>query len=136
MYLKIFEGVVYGIVEDIPEIGDCITGAASSAEDFYKGIEKIKAGGASNIEAGLKLLGEGVKDIPGILKHCKGIPEEIETIEKLIKTFSNPWTFIFHVGKDILVNGRNIFHEVEDAVTSYENHDWFKFGEDIGNILE
>ena len=54
--LKVFEGVVYGIVEDIPDIGDCITGAISTAKDFYEAVEDFKAGGASNVKDGLKLL--------------------------------------------------------------------------------
>ena len=121
MVLKVFEGVVYGIVEDIPEIGECITGAFGAADDIVEAVKAFKNGGASNVKKGLKLVGEAIKEIPDVMKACMSMPEEIEKIEKLIASFSNPWTFAYHVGEDILVNGVNIINEVNTAISAYDN---------------
>jgi len=62
----------------------------------------------------------------------------VHGIEHLIdwaKGFSNPWSFAYHVGKDLLVNGVQIFHEVEDAVDQYEAGNFKGFGQDIGKAL-
>ena len=62
------------------------------------------------------------------MEHCKAIPGEISKIREMIASFTNPWTFAYHVGKDILINGRNIYSEVEDAISAYEGDSWFRFG--------
>ena len=49
--------------------------------------------------------------------------------------FASPWSFAYHVGKDLLVNGVAIYHEVDDAIAKYEASDYNGFGEDIGMAL-
>ena len=50
----------------------------------------------------------------------------------MVEIFASPITFVFHVGKDLLVNGVQIFHEIEDATAQYKQGNWEKFGIDIG----
>lgn len=49
--------------------------------------------------------------------------------------FSNPASFAFHTGKDIIVNGVEIYHDVKDSVTQFEAKKYEAFGEDIGEAL-
>ena len=44
-------------------------------------------------------------------------------------------SLVYHVGSDILVNGRNIWHEIQAARSAYKSKNWFKFGEDTGQAL-
>ena len=46
--------------------------------------------------------------------------------------FKSPRSFAYHVGKDILVNGRNIYQEISSAVSMYEAQKWEQFGYNIG----
>lgn len=48
---------------------------------------------------------------------------------------SNPWSFAYHVGKDLIVNGVQIFHEVDDSITQFHGKHYYAFGEDIGEAL-
>jgi len=43
--------------------------------------------------------------LPVALQTCKALPEEIKTVEEMIKSIATPQTFVMHIGKDILVNG-------------------------------
>ena len=45
-------------------------------------------------------------------------------------------SFAYHVGKDITVNGVNIYHDVEYCVTDYDQKEWFNFGKHLGDGLE
>jgi hypothetical protein len=49
--------------------------------------------------------------------------------------FSSPASFAYHVGKDLIVNGRQIYREVNDGIKQYENKQYEAFGEDIGEAL-
>jgi hypothetical protein len=46
--------------------------------------------------------------------------------------FSSPKAFAYHVGKDLLINGKDIFSEIGDAISAYKKQDWKKFGVDVG----
>jgi len=49
--------------------------------------------------------------------------------------FSNPASFAYHIGKDIMFNGVNIYHHTTDAVTQYHSGNMEAMGEDIGEAL-
>jgi hypothetical protein len=55
----------------------------------------------------------GVKEIAKILveaktgiSDCKAVTGDIEKLEAMAAIFSNPESFAYHVGKDLLINGR------------------------------
>lgn len=55
----------------------------------------------------------------------------MENFDKLmvaIKTLKNPMRFVYHVGKDIIVNGVQIVTDIEDMITAYEAKQWKVFG--------
>ena len=57
---------------------------------------------------------------------------DIERIKAMGEIFASPWTFAYHVGKDILVNGMNIYNEINGAVNAYDHQQWENFGYNIG----
>lgn len=52
---------------------------------------------------------------------------------KMISAFSSPASFAYHVGKDLVVNGKDIFNDVNSAITDYKKKDWYDFGVAIGD---
>ena len=46
--------------------------------------------------------------------------------------FQSPSSFAYHVGKDLIVNGKDIFHEVDTAIVDYKAGNWADFGENVG----
>ena len=73
-----------------------------------------------------------LKDIKTTAGDCKGTVVDLKKLEAMVEIFASPITFVFHVGKDLLVNGVQIFHEIEDATAQYKQGNWEKFGIDIG----
>ena len=49
--------------------------------------------------------------------------------------FESPWSFTYHVGKDIIVNGVNIFKDIEAAISDGDRGDDLNMGRDIGKAL-
>jgi hypothetical protein len=53
----------------------------------------------------------------------------------MVEIFNNPASFVYHVGKDLILNGRQIYHDVDDSITQYDNKSYQAFGHDIGDAL-
>jgi hypothetical protein len=53
----------------------------------------------------------------------------------VITELSNPSTFAFHVGKDLVVNGRDIYREINTAVKDWKAGDYDDFGVQVGHAL-
>jgi len=54
----------------------------------------------------------------------------------MAKIFEHPMTLFFTVGKNLIVNGINILHEIEYAIKFYEKGDFYNFGVQIGTALD
>lgn len=46
--------------------------------------------------------------------------------------FASPSSFAYHVGKDLIINGKQIYTEVNTAITDYHNAQWQDFGYNVG----
>ena len=68
----------------------------------------------------------------GLTSQKMGIMVDLKKLESMIEIFASPMSFIYHVGKDLLVNGVQIYHEIEDATVQYKKGNWEQFGIDLG----
>lgn len=66
------------------------------------------------------------------MQDCSHLKADWSRLEEMVKVFNSPTSFAYHVGKDLMVNGKDIFHEVETAVTDYEAANWDDFGYQVG----
>jgi len=82
----------------------CINGISNEATTFKTAIEDFESKDAAKVEEGVKLISQAIKELPAALNTCKALPEEIKKVEEMIKTIASPKSFIFHIGKDIIVN--------------------------------
>ena len=78
-------------------------------------------------------MAEVAKEVKGAISDCKHLAADIHKLEKIVKVFSNPISFIWHVGKDLIVNGVQIYHDVEHALSSYKAKKWHDFGLNVGH---
>lgn len=53
----------------------------------------------------------------------------------MLQSFKTPKEFVMHVGKDILLNGVDIYDKIEDCTTQYDEGHYELFGEDLGAAL-
>ena len=76
----------------------------------------------------------GVRSLHGI-PYSMGAVEDVENILSVLKEFSSPYSFAFHVGKDLLVNGVNIIHEISAAIDDWDAQSYRDCGVQIGTAL-
>ena len=87
------------------------------------------------IKDGLEDLGHAVIDLFHAYETCPKIASDVKKIISTLKSFTDPVTFIYHIGKDLIVNRVHIYHEIKNAISSWRSHNYFTFGQQIGDIL-
>jgi len=134
---EVVTGILVGALkaEGLDSIENCIKDSEIVFSDIKDGITLLKKEDAADVLAGLKKIGSGVVEIKAAVSDCKGIVADFETLGKMAAIYSNPWSFAYHVGKDLVVNGVQIFHDTEDSITQYEAGKYEAMGEDIGDAL-
>ena len=84
---------------------------------------------------GLHKLGESVLSLGAMMKDCPKVKGDFEKLEYMASVFSSPQTFAWHLSKDLLVNGVNIYNEITDSVTQWKSNNYEDFGKDVGKAL-
>jgi len=80
----------------------------------------------------MKELADLMKTVKAGMSDCSDLKADWGKLEAMIKIFDSPTSFAYHVGKDLMVNGKDIFSEIEAAVTDYESANWEDFGFQVG----
>jgi len=134
------EAILLGIVEgaltqSLPDFSTCekdIESAAANIETAVKDFEKETFDG---VKAGIEMIGTVVSGLSKDLSDCKEVVADVSKLEKMAKSFKSPWSFAYHVGKDLLVDGTEIYHEISDSLDAYGKGQYHDFGYDIGKAL-
>jgi hypothetical protein len=50
--------------------------------------------------------------------------KDAEKLVKFIATFTNPTSFVYYVGKNLILNGVEIFHNIMGAVKAYKEGEY------------
>jgi hypothetical protein len=70
------------------------------------------------------------------IQDCEGASTEAQELAQQLKTIyqdSSAWTVTFEIGKNVLVNGVDIYNDITGAISSYDSADYYTMGQDIGN---
>lgn len=63
---------------------------------------------------------------------CRMINADWDKIRKMVAAWRSPATFAYHAGKDLLINGKNVYSEIEAAKREYDARNYYNFGVEIG----
>lgn len=135
--LDITRGILMGAIkaEGLDNIESCINDTVQIIDNVEVAIDDFKKDTASATLDGLEHLAHAIMGIKDEIKDCKGVTADWAKLEKMAAIFASPASFAYHVGKDLIVNGVQIYHDVADSVTKFEDKSYEPFGEDIGDAL-
>ena len=60
---------------------------------------------------------------------------DVLRLVEMAETFTNPFTLSIDIGKNLFVNGVDIFKNILSAVQAFENDNYYSFGLYIGEAL-
>ena len=131
---QIVDGLLRGATnaEGFNDIAKCVTDLENVLGDANTAVKDFKAGGATNVINGLKAVGDLIKQVQAGMKDCSSTQADWARLKAMAEVMSSPKSFVYHVGKDLLINGREIYGEINTAVTDYDKQDWEGFGFNVG----
>ena len=118
--------------EGFDDINKCIHDGETIIKDSEDAYSHFSKKDVKDVVAGLTDIVDIIKTVEAGMSDCSHIAADWEKLLDMVEIFSSPESFAYHVGKDHLVNGVDILHEIEAAVTDYESKNWSAFGENVG----
>lgn len=118
--------------EGFDDISKCLKDAEVVIGDVEVIFEDLEAHKASKILDALKKFANLMKTVKAGMSDCSHIKADWEKLAKMAAAFDSPTTFAWHLGKDLLVNGVDIWKEVNEAVADYKAAKWNDFGYQMG----
>lgn len=73
--------------------------------------------------------------MPQAVKDCESIKDSMGKIAKMAEIFAHPWSLVWQVGKNLFVNGADIFGKISLAMQSYQSAQYYEFGKNLGEAL-
>merc|ERR1719487_1503002 len=106
----------FGLTKDLDEMKDCLAQTESEIKDVEAAIQLFEKKDAHDVLDGLGKLGSALELLPKAVENCaaaaKDVKDEAPKLFKALKALEHPKQFVFHVGKDLIVNHAQIFSEV------------------------
>jgi len=138
---NVASGIIKGTLHDdnLENILQCITDPKQIIDDFEFAIANFskKDMEMTDVMASLTKIGMSVKKLADAAKDCDNdmTKKELEILQKMVGRFSDPKTFAYEMGANIVINGVDIYREMSAAYTNYLAKDFESFGRDIGVSL-
>lgn len=135
MMVQIVEGFLKGAVqaEGLTDIEHCIQDAEAVVQDAETAIADFEKKDVSSIIAGFKAVADLVSKVKAGMSDCGHLTDDMHKLETIIATYTSLPAFAWHVGKSLLVNGVDIYNDINSGITDFKASNWEKFGEDIGD---
>jgi hypothetical protein len=133
--LDLLEGFLEGAVaaESFDELSKCITDAEPMIPAAEKAFKDCKT---NSLNASLLCIADMAalaKEATTTLSDCENVGDDIAKLKQIVAAFTSPMSFIWHAGKDLLLNGVNIYNDIEAATDAYKAGNWKEFGKKAGD---
>jgi hypothetical protein len=131
---QIVEGILMGALdaEGFTDITSCIKDAEVIIGDTEIAIGDFKKGDLSSVIDGVKEIGSILEVVKKGMTDCSQLKADWKKLEAMAAIFASPSSFAYHVGKDLLVNGKDIYKEIKESIVEYDAENWQSFGYQVG----
>lgn len=113
----------------------CFTGPQPILTAVEDAIADFKKKDVDDVIHGLQEIGLATTLLATEIQNCEGVVADWHKLEQMAAVFTSPASFAMHVGKDILLNGQDIYKDITNAEANYSHQQFEPFGENIGNAL-
>eukprot|EP00931_Biecheleriopsis_adriatica_P078734 TRINITY_DN52156_c0_g1_i1.p1 TRINITY_DN52156_c0_g1~~TRINITY_DN52156_c0_g1_i1.p1 ORF type:complete len:491 (-),score=131.68 TRINITY_DN52156_c0_g1_i1:151-1572(-) len=121
--------------EKSDDLKDCLQKTNHTVEDIESAVKDIKKKDAVDVLAGLRELSDALKELPVALQDCKALDADVKRVLTALRAMHSPHQFLYHVGKDLIVNHASIHQEISAAMEDHKAKRFEDFGIHIGLAL-
>ena len=135
--IRVFAGLMDGILhkDNLDYLLGCMSGTDSLVVDVENMVTHFKQGGTMGIGEGIMDIGKFLQDLPPTCYNCGGIPDDFNKLGQFFSIFGNPSLLAQRVSYNLLWYYSDIKTDVDAAITSWDNAQYFDFGDKIGEAL-
>lgn len=133
-----FEGTIEGFFgsDDFPRLKACASDATDAYDAIKKAIGEIEEETFDSVLQGVKDLGAAYQSLKDGLSKCKAAETDITNFLHAVENgFEHPLSFVYHVGKDLIINHKQIFSEIHTAVSDWKAQSYRASGVQAGIAL-
>lgn len=122
---------------ELDNIMSCIHNPTAFIKDVEKAVKTFNNEDMAAAQAGLAELGLSFAVLVKGVKDCDSetTERELEIFNAMLKNFEDPKSLAIRAGKNIIVNGMDVYKEMSAAYTNYRAGDFEGFGRDVGVAL-
>ena len=130
----LLDGVAAGV--GISNIEGCVTNAEDTGYDLFEAVTLFMKQDPTDVKQAINDLGQAMEVIPSAIRDCASAYEEdAADIEQMLSVFESPMTFVFTVGKNLVLNGNDIYDDMSTAMDDWTAANWYGFGQNVGEAL-
>jgi len=114
----------------------CIDGTHVVVDELVAAYAKMQEKSPVAMAEAMKMVADALmKKWPSAAAACAATKEQVEKILASLEAFSNPKAFAYHVGQDLVVNGVDIFKQMNSSVGHIKAKEWHDGGFALGTAL-
>lgn len=73
-------------------------------------------------------MAEALDTVPDAMIDCGQVVNDAKKLKFALLQLRSPLRFAYHVGIDLVINGMNIYNEVNQAIADYKDDDFLAMG--------
>ena len=130
--IELVEGIAKGALNaEALNLGACIVDGEGIMTRAKAAVADFESETKEGVEAGVIQIAMLMMSAKSAITDCN--PQtDITKLNEMIAEFSSPASFAYHVKKNLMVNGINIFNEIKTAISDYKTGNWSDFGFQCG----
>lgn len=110
------EGLLYGIIKaELPAgaLDQCLGEAVDFQSHLEAAVQLLSTMTFSGVKQGLNEAGTAIGMVPEIVAKCDAAAhEDYSLLIKMVLAFQHPWSLVWNAGKNLIVNGADIFGKI------------------------
>ena len=132
---EIVSGIMYSAAdtEYMPDILICIQQYEQFDDSCKSAVDDLAQQDIEHMTQGIKKVGAIIKGIKDDLIDCTEVHGiDWNQLESIALIFENPNSVTFDAGRDLIINGVDIYQEISTAISDYQAGNWYQLGENLG----
>ena len=117
----LMEGILMGALNaEFGDLSACVQDGELILKDVENAVKDFKSRDFHDITEGLKAIGDILMLAKKGMTDCPDVWGDWRKLEEMAVAYSNPESVAWHIGKDLVVHGHDIYKEVKGAIKAYD----------------
>ena len=134
------EGLLDGIIQEeganYTDLVHCILDTGKIEVNLRIAFEDLDKKTVEGVKESLVYFALVAKEVPIAIKDCHIAESELVKLVEIAEIFEHPMQLIYRAGKNLMVNGVDIFKKMMSALMFYKEGNYLETGRSIGEAMD